>query len=180
MIICFATSGYNSTSLSSPIGIVSASRTKSRLLFVSCTTCLLTLLTYLALAKETQPSPTRAKSVRANGAATFVPRLDEKEQQLLAAMSKRVDVEFENTPLSAAVQELSKLSDIPILVDLEQVEVDGISVDSTIDLKLSHLPLHETFNHLGCNWVIEDGALLLTSFDDAFIDRIHRPLLSDW
>ena len=61
---------------------------------------------------------------------------NERELQLRKSLNNRIDVDFNNIPLSAAIEYISKTLDIPILINDKALEQENITRDETITLKL--------------------------------------------
>ena len=146
---------------------------KFRSAIVVFAACFVTLLTMLTSAQESSVTPKAQVTSHRDATVTYLPQLDERDAQVLAVMSKRVDVEFIDTPFVEAIEKLSDLARVSMVVDQERIKFDGISMETPITLKLTHATVQEVLNRMTCNWEIKGGTLVLTSFGDAFVNRFY-------
>lgn len=108
----------------------------------------------------------------------FLPALSVKEQRILAALADDADVEFVDTPLVDAVQYLSEVAKIPIIVDQSSLNDEGIPSDEPVHLKVSSVTLRSALSlmldDLGMTWVVEDEVLKITSKTKAREKQLTR------
>ena len=92
---------------------------------------------------------------------------NERELQLRKSLNNRIDVDFNNIPLSAAIEYISKTLDIPILIDDKALEQENITRDETITLKLKQAKMVDVLilmlEPLQLAFVIENELFRITS-----------------
>lgn len=95
-------------------------------------------------------------------------RLSTDEQQIEKALSTRVSVNLKGVPLSEALKTLCDIANIPVFLDPQGIQVEGIASDQPVTLELpKEIPLRSALNiilqPLRLNYVIEDDVLKITS-----------------
>eukprot|EP00456_Euglypha_rotunda_P084442 TRINITY_DN847_c0_g1_i11.p1 TRINITY_DN847_c0_g1~~TRINITY_DN847_c0_g1_i11.p1 ORF type:complete len:655 (+),score=141.07 TRINITY_DN847_c0_g1_i11:1790-3754(+) len=91
--------------------------------------------------------------------------------QLEAALRKVTDVDFSNTPLSEALAFLSDAHTVPILVDKQALEDNGIAPEIPVNLVLKGRSLSKVLDllleDLGLTYVIRENAISVTGQPNA-------------
>ena len=94
-------------------------------------------------------------------------QIDQSEERILAALSEATSIEFFDTALVDAMQFISDLHDITVILDEIGLKEKGITSDEPITQKLSGIPLKNALETilkpLGLAYVVEDGVLKITS-----------------
>ena len=92
---------------------------------------------------------------------------NEMEVQLRNSLNNRIDVDFKNLPLSAAIEYISKTLDVPILIDDKALEEENITPEEPITLRLKKAKLVDVFilmlEPLQLTYVIENELFRITS-----------------
>lgn len=95
-------------------------------------------------------------------------RLTPDEQEIEKNLSTRVSVNLKNVPLAEALKTLCDLANIPVFLDPQGLQVEGITSDQPVTLELTkEIPLRSALNillqPLRLNYIIEDNVLKITS-----------------
>lgn len=97
--------------------------------------------------------------------------VDSWQAQIEAALQKPVTAEFMESPLADIVAFLKTQSGILILLDQKALDNAGIAPDVPVTCKLADISLrsvlHHIFRDLGCQFVLRDGALVITTNEEA-------------
>jgi len=92
---------------------------------------------------------------------------NERELQLQKSLNNRIDVDFNNMPLSAAIEYISKTLDVPILIDDKALEEESITPEEPITLRLKKAKLVDVLilmlEPLYLTYVIENEVFRITS-----------------
>jgi hypothetical protein len=91
--------------------------------------------------------------------------------QLEAALHKPTSVEFTEVPLTEALSFLSELHSVPILMDTQALEDNGITADTPVKLVLKDRTLSKILdlmlNDLGLTYILRDNVICVTTRPDA-------------
>lgn len=95
-------------------------------------------------------------------------RMSEAEMQIERAMNTKVDVKFEDRPLSEAMDMLSDLSGVPIVLDPVGMAAEGVTSDQPVTIRLNQqISLRSALNlilaPLRLSHVVQDEVLRITS-----------------
>ncbi|MFO7901313.1 MAG: hypothetical protein R6U98_01525, partial [Pirellulaceae bacterium] len=95
-------------------------------------------------------------------------RLSEAEMEIQKAMNTKVDVKFEDRPLSEVMDVLSDLSGVPIVLDSVGMAAEGVTSDQPVTIRLNQqISLRSALNlilaELRLSHVIQDEVLRVTS-----------------
>ncbi len=108
-----------------------------------------------------------SKSRDAAGACESLPRPTKFEEQLLAALEKRLDVEFIDLALEDCLQHLHEQSQLPVWIDKQTLTDEGIALDQPITLKLKGSRLESLLNLVlkpaQLTFFPEDDVLVITT-----------------
>ncbi|QDU77950.1 hypothetical protein Pan97_50290 [Bremerella volcania] len=92
-------------------------------------------------------------------------------QKIAARMQDETKVQFVDTPLSEVVAYLKNLHHIPIVIDQTALDDSDIDLDVPINANFESLTLAAALDLLTqqheLGWIIEKGALVITSYDAA-------------
>ena len=120
------------------------------------------------------PTPERWQEItemRAQYKSVDLHKNSPNEEEILRALDKNTQLEFQGTPLSEAIAYISDLHGIPILIDENSIADEGVSVDEPIDLFLSDVTLRSAFKimleDLGLTYVIRDEVMQIVSITEA-------------
>ncbi|MCO8122078.1 hypothetical protein NHH03_10040 [Stieleria sp. TO1_6] len=95
------------------------------------------------------------------------PRQHDVEQQIQAALDSETSFNFVETPLAEAVQVLSTMHDIPIVIDYRALEEIGLTKDQGVNLSLSKTSLRSALRlllrDLDMTYMIKNEVLQLTT-----------------
>ena len=90
---------------------------------------------------------------------------------LRAALEQKIDVDFHETPLVVAAQELSRLSQISIRLDRVALAKGAVRERTPVTLKLAdqklHAVLRSLLSNMGLSWYLRDDVLWITNSDAA-------------
>ena len=94
-----------------------------------------------------------------------------RHEDLRAALEQKIDVDFHETPLVVAAQELSRLSQISIRLDRAALAKGAVRERTPVTLKLAdqklHAVLRSLLSNMGLNWYLRDDVLWITNSDAA-------------
>ncbi|MFW6168918.1 MAG: hypothetical protein ACODAD_00410 [Planctomycetota bacterium] len=95
-------------------------------------------------------------------------RLSEAEMEIQKAMNTKVDVKFEDRPLSEVMDVLSDLSGVPIVLDSVGMAAEGVTSDQPVTIRLNQqISLRSALNlilaPLRLSHVVQDEVLRVTS-----------------
>lgn len=104
----------------------------------------------------------------------------EEEKRVLQALSKKIRFECEDMPLDEAIVRISDVIDCDIVVDLDRLQDEGISPNTTVTLKLGEITawqiLHFLLDPLQLTWIANDGVLEVTTVNhakDVLVTRVY-------
>jgi hypothetical protein len=106
------------------------------------------------------------EGLRRHGRRTFTydPPQHERIREIL---DQTVSVDFRNTPLSVALNQLSRQAEIEIRLDRSRLREAGVGGREPVTLTLSDRKLSTTLNlllaHHGLHWIIDAGMIWVTS-----------------
>ena len=90
---------------------------------------------------------------------------------LRTALEQKIDVDFHETPLVVAAQELSRLSQISIRLDRVALANGAVRERTPVTLKLAdqklHAVLRSLLSNMGLSWYLRDDVLWITNSDAA-------------
>ena len=90
---------------------------------------------------------------------------------LRAALEQKIDVDFHETPLVVAAQELSRLSQISIRLDRVALAKGAVRERTPVTLKLAdqklHAVLRSLLSNMGLSWYLRDDVLWITNSEGA-------------
>jgi len=103
------------------------------------------------------------------------------EMRIHHALEQQTQAEFIETPLQDALDYLSQLSKVPILIDKHALEEVGIPTDEPINLMLTDVKVESVFDHilrpLGLTTIIRDEVLQVTTTEVAneyLVTRVYN------
>lgn len=86
---------------------------------------------------------------------------------ILNRLQKKVSISFQNTPLAGALEEISDLCGINIVIDRKVLEEEGIKVDRPLTMKMQAATLSAALKVLveqvGLSFVVKDEVVLVTT-----------------
>ena len=92
---------------------------------------------------------------------------NERELQLRKSHNNRIDVDFKNMPLSAAIEYISKTLDVPFLIDDRAIVDENVTRDEPITLKLKQAKMVDVLilmlEPLQLTYVLENEVFRVTS-----------------
>ena len=122
-----------------------------------CLGCLFVLVDR-SLSDERAPAAKAASKVKTKKAA---------EERIKQALSEQTEIQFVDITLQEAVQYLSELHSIPIILDEKALAQEGIATDAILNQNLRRVALRSALNimlkPLGLTYIIEDEVLKITS-----------------
>ncbi|MGH7200415.1 MAG: hypothetical protein ACREJB_07395, partial [Planctomycetaceae bacterium] len=84
-----------------------------------------------------------------------------------AQLTETMEISLLETPLNEAIEFISDLHDIPIILDPIALEEDGILIDEPVTLELAGITLESVLDlmlePLGAEWIIEDEVMKITT-----------------
>jgi hypothetical protein len=90
---------------------------------------------------------------------------------LRATLAENVSVDFRDTPLEAAVRQLAEMTQIDIRLNQRALRESGVREREPVILKLTEHKLETVLQamvvNLDATWILRDGALWITSHEDA-------------
>jgi hypothetical protein len=109
---------------------------------------------------------------------TWLPVGNEPYKEINAALPRRQNFEFTETPLDDVAAKLSKAQGVPILLDYRSLEDVGIDGDSPVTFAATNLSLRHALRHmlhpLDLTFVLRDRVLLITTPEEAEACPITR------
>ena len=105
--------------------------------------------------------------------------LDPPEHEILRQKlnPQNVTIQFDETPLNAAIQELSRQVQADLRLDVKVMAEEGISERTEVSLKMTDRPLNHgaggTADEIGLTWYLDDGVLWITPSTVADSDRLR-------
>jgi general secretion pathway protein D len=94
-------------------------------------------------------------------------RFSEREIEIQKRLKTPVSVSFKGTPLSKAIETLSKMTGVNIHIDEEALKQEGISPDAPVTLEVNEITLRSVLNLILNNhhlaYVVKDEVLKVTS-----------------
>lgn len=95
-------------------------------------------------------------------------RYNEAEQEIERALRKRVQVQFNETPLSEVIDTLGRMTGVNVFLDIEGLAAEGVTTDTPITMNLSQeISLKSVLNLIlgqhRLGYVIQDEVLRITS-----------------
>ena len=95
-------------------------------------------------------------------------RYNEAEQEIERALRKRVQVQFDETPLSEVIDTLGRMTGVNVFLDIEGLAAEGVTTDTPITMNLSQeISLKSVLNLIlsqhRLGYVIQDEVLRITS-----------------
>lgn len=124
------------------------------------------LMSVASLAVADDPAPETA--VRRTGSVTaFFAGWSPMERRIYDALVDETTVNFADTPLIDAIEYLSRQHEIPMMLDVAELEAAGILTDEPINMILAGIPLRSTlrlmFRNLDLGVVVDDDVLIVTT-----------------
>jgi len=108
----------------------------------------------------------------------FSVRKDPAERKILAALDKRIEIDFIETPLQDVVDFFKDALGIEIQIDCRALDDVGIGSDTPVSLQLQHATARAALKHLlrqlDLTYVIRDEVLLITTPEEAEARLITR------
>jgi len=96
---------------------------------------------------------------------------EKNEQALLRAVQREVKVEFIDTPMLDAIDELSRKGGVAIIVDEAALSDSGIPTDEPVNLPLQEKSLAETLDDIlqpqDLGWLIDNEVIVVTTIEVA-------------
>ena len=101
------------------------------------------------------------------------------EQRIFSEMDRNTELEFVDTPLSEAIDYISQLHNITILIDETSLSIDEqLTVDEPINLVVSNITLGSALNlmlePLNLTWLFKDEVMQITSITQLEDPRNHQ------
>ena len=167
---------------------------RNRSLQLSGITTLLTWSLAIALPERVRAeSPTDSSHESSGDVAPYEspwspvakPIVDERQAQAIDAIERKLDqgvnINLDEIPLEAVFDYLSAQYEMPILIDREGLQAEGIPPDTPISFRLQGVKLRTALRWmlrpLDLNWTIRHEALWITSrerVDAAFVPRAFK------
>jgi len=101
----------------------------------------------------------------------FYPALTEREEKLLSALQSDTEVNFPEIPLSEAMNYLSELHNVPIVIHRKYLEDYDVSVDQPINVSLKDISLKnaliQILDPIDLTYVVDRDLILITPKDQA-------------
>ena len=119
-------------------------------------------------------------ALRKHGRRTFT--MDSPGQEKLrTALEQKLTVDFQETPLVIAVQEISRLAQIPIRLDRIAMTAGTVRERAPVTLTLTEQKLGSVLgsllSNLGLSWSLRDEVLWITSYESA--NKNHKTAVFD-
>lgn len=96
--------------------------------------------------------------------------IDEDAQSVRAALERPIDLTCSDLPLADFVEQLSKLGNLNIVLDVKALNEAGVGTDTVVTVDAKNLPLKlvmaRALRPLDLTWVVQHGVVSVTSFDD--------------
>lgn len=109
-------------------------------------------------------------ALRNHGRMTYIADPPEHEA-LRQKLTQKVTVDFEETPLDAAVREISTQLKADIRLNRQILSEEGVSELTPVTLRMKELPLNTVLraflSKLGLTWILRDGVLEITTLTAA-------------
>ena len=108
-----------------------------------------------------------AQTGQPKGEPLFLPAPTAAEEKIETALKSPTQIEFVDMPLGDVVDYLKDFHQIDIRLDKKAMDAAGIAADVTVTKNLNKIPLRSALrlmlHELGLAYVIQDGALVITS-----------------
>lgn len=106
--------------------------------------------------------------MRGSGDLSYVRTHTQGTYEIELKLNKPIQIDFSQTPLDQAVENLQRLTDLPIIIDLASLEAEGISPVKPITVKPGHSiaakhMLAVTLEQAGLSYVIEHDMVKVTT-----------------
>jgi RNA polymerase sigma factor (sigma-70 family) len=112
-----------------------------------------------------QRLPEGGEGTRPNQAARSAVR-DDRRKEIEEQLRKPISLNYKDTPLRAALDDVRNWSRVNIVIDRPALERAGLSADQPVTLRLESVSLRSALNHLlrqaRLTFVLEDGVLVVT------------------
>lgn len=96
---------------------------------------------------------------------------NEAEAKIKASLSDETSVTFIQTPLSEAMQSISAMHEIPVVVDRRALEEIGLTADAPVTISLKNVTLRSALRlmlrELDCTYIVKDEVLQITTLEAA-------------
>ncbi|MFK8111328.1 MAG: RNA polymerase sigma factor [Rubripirellula sp.] len=103
---------------------------------------------------------------------------EEAEKKIAAALASETRVQFADTPLNDAVNTLSALHQVPIMINRRALEEIGLSSDIPVRLEMAGVKLKSVLSlvlsELDLTYTVQGESLTITSVEDAEQNLINR------
>jgi type II secretory pathway component GspD/PulD (secretin) len=113
----------------------------------------------------------RENRKRKDSLSIWSQRRSPKERQIERQLSMPVSLNFQDTKLSQAIEDLKEMSGVNVVPDTSALEEAGISLDRPLSLKVENISLKSALNlllqQIHLTHVIKDEVLLITTEDNA-------------
>ena len=100
------------------------------------------------------------------------------EARILASLDDETSIQFIETPLGEAMQNISDMHKIPIVIDRQSLEELGIATDVPVTLALEHVTLRSALRlmlrSLDLTYVIEHEVLMVTTAEASEQRRVIK------
>ena len=97
------------------------------------------------------------------------PHISDADAAIYRRLNENISVEFGDVPLDDAMSHISRISGIPIIMDVDSIEEAGLLIDKPVNLKVSNIPVHSILKllleELEMTIFVEDGVLKVTTSD---------------
>lgn len=109
----------------------------------------------------------------ANKEVRIIPKAEPSEAtaRIRAAMNDETRLEFIETPLEEAVQQISALHDIPVFVDRRSLEEIGLTPDTPVNISLQNVSLRSALrvmlSELDLTYIVKDEILRISTIETA-------------
>lgn len=111
---------------------------------------------------------------------TFFASSSSAEQRIHASLDDETTINFADTPLTDAVQYLTRQHEIGMLIDVASLESGGITIDAPINLVLSGTSLRSALrimlNSLNLDYIVANEVLMVTTAGQAadwYVTRVY-------
>lgn len=108
------------------------------------------------------------------------PRLALIETDIAKTLNQQLanPIKFQDTSLSAAMAEIKRTYGLQIVIDRRALEAAGIDTETPVSLSIEGVTLRSALNlllrELDLTWSIHNGALLITTREEAEISALHN------
>jgi len=111
---------------------------------------------------------------------TFFPALTKRESKIQEALNADTECSFENAPLNEVMAKLSERHEIPILILMNDLGEEGLTVEDPVTISLSTVSLKNALDlilkPIGLTYVVDCDVLKITTIvkaDEIYTTRVY-------